>query len=123
MERAGANWLVRTGAGCLEVACPDGVQPGDAVTVSVRPENITMHASPPSAGNVLEGEVETFMFLGELAECWVKVGGERLRIRQHPNLYFAHGQAVHVQIPVEACTVISDERGVAAPQYQEGPLQ
>jgi len=121
MERNGENWLVRTAAGCLEVGCPDGVRPGDAVTVSVRPENIAISAELPSSGNVLDGEVETFMFLGELTECWVKVGSERLRIRQHPNFGFAHGQAVHVQIPYEVCTVISNERGVAAPQYQKAP--
>jgi iron(III) transport system ATP-binding protein len=120
-ERTGDKWLVRTAAGCLTVACPDGVRPGDVVTVSVRPENITIHAQPPSSGNVLDGQVETFMFLGELAECWVKVGGNRLRTRQHPNVGFAHGQVVHVQIPYEACTVISDQHGVAAPQYQELP--
>jgi iron(III) transport system ATP-binding protein len=120
VERSGGNWLVRTGAGCLTVACPDGVRPGDSVTVSVRPENITIHAQQPSSpGNVLDGEVETFMFLGELAECWVKVGDNRLRTRQHPNVGFEHGQIVHVQIPFEACTVISDEHGVAAPQYHE----
>ena len=121
LERSGENWLVRTVAGCLEVACPAGVRPGDRVTVSVRPENIVISAELPSTGNVLDGEVETFMFLGELTECWVKVGSERLRIRQHPNLGFTHGQAVHVQIPCEACTVISDARGVAAPQYQAAP--
>lgn len=119
LERSGDQWRVRTAAGCLTVACPDGVRPGDTVTVSVRPENITIHAGPPSGDNALAGEVETFMFLGELAECWVTVGRDRLRIRQHPNVGFAHGQAVHVRIPQEVCTVISDEHGVAAPQYQE----
>jgi iron(III) transport system ATP-binding protein len=119
VERTGDRWLVRTSAGYLEVACPDGVQPADAVSVSIRPENITIHAELPSSGNVLDGEVETFMFLGELAECWVRVGGNRLRTRQHPNAGFAHGQAVHVRIPYEACTVISDEHGVAATEYQE----
>jgi iron(III) transport system ATP-binding protein len=120
-ERSGDKWLVQTAAGCLTVACPDGVRPGDTVTVSVRPENITIHAQPPSSGNVLEGQVETFMFLGELAECWVKVRGNRLRTRQHPNVAFGRGQTVYVQIAYEACTVISDQHGVAAPHYQELP--
>jgi iron(III) transport system ATP-binding protein len=117
--RAGDKWLVRTAVGCLTVACPVGVRLGDTVTVSVRPENIAVHAVPPPGGNVLAGEVETFMFLGEVAECWVKVGSNRLRTRQHPNVVLAHGQPVHVQVPYEACTVISDEHGVVAPQYQE----
>jgi iron(III) transport system ATP-binding protein len=121
VERAGHNWLVRTAAGCLEVACPEGVRPGETVTVSVRPENITLYAELLSSDNVLDGEVESFMFLGELAECWVKVAGDRLRVRQHPNRAFVHGQSVRVKIPYEACTVISDEHGVAAPQYQDVP--
>ena len=119
VERSADHWLVRTAAGCLKVACPDGVRPGETVTLCVRPENITIHSELPASGNVLAGEVETFMFLGELAECWVKVGGNRLRTRQHPNVGFIRGQAVHVQIPYDACTVISDEHGVAAPQYHE----
>ncbi|HLQ33877.1 MAG TPA: ABC transporter ATP-binding protein [Chloroflexota bacterium] len=119
LERAGSMWLLRTPAGQITAACPDGVQPGNKVTVSVRPENLTIHAQAPSTGNVLPGEVEMFMFLGEIAECRVKVGGSTLRTRQHPNVFFAHGEGVHVQIPYEACTVISDEHGVAAPEYRE----
>ena len=112
-------WLLRTPAGQMQAACPDGVQTGSKVTVSVRPENLTIHAQEPASGNVLPGEVEMFMFLGEMAECRVKVGGSTLRTRQHPNVSFAHGEHVYVQVPHEACTVISDEHGVAAPEYKE----
>jgi iron(III) transport system ATP-binding protein len=119
LERSDAMWLISTPAGQIKAVCPDGVQSGSKVTVSLRPENLTIHAQAPTSGNVLPGEVEQFMFLGEMAECRVKVGGQVLRTRQHPNLSFQHGEQVYVQIPYESCTVISDEFGVAAPEYRE----
>jgi iron(III) transport system ATP-binding protein len=122
-ERAGGDmWMLTTPAGPIKAACPSGVQPGNKVTVSIRPESLMIHAQPGSSGNELEGEVEMFMFLGEMAECRVKVGSSVLRTRQHPNVSFRHGDRVYVQIPYEACTVISDEHGVAAPEYQEEPV-
>jgi 2-aminoethylphosphonate transport system ATP-binding protein len=119
LERADSMWLLRTPAGQITAACPHGVQAGSKVTVSLRPENISIHPQAPSSGNVLQGEVEQFMFLGEMAECRVKVGGSTLRTRQHPNVSFAHGEQVYVQLPYESCTVISDEHGVMAPEYRE----
>jgi iron(III) transport system ATP-binding protein len=119
LEQSDSMWLLRTPAGQIKAACPHGVQPGSKVTVSVRPENLTIHPHEPSAGNVLPGEVEMFMFLGEMAECRVKVGGSTLRTRQHPNVSFGHGEHVYVELPYEYCTVISDEHGVAAPEYRE----
>jgi iron(III) transport system ATP-binding protein len=121
-ERADSMWLLSTPAGPIKAACPNGVQAGNKVTVSVRPENMSIHPQEPSSGNVLRGEVEQFMFLGEMAECRVRVGGSVLRTRQHPNVSFQHGEQVYVQIPYESCTVISDEHGVAAPEYREEPV-
>ncbi len=119
VERSDNMWVLSTPAGHIKAVCPDGVQPGDKVTVSLRPENIRIHPQAPSSGNVLHGEVEQFMFLGEMAECRVKVGATTMRTRQHPNVSFTHGDAVYVQIPYESCTVISDEHGVAAPEFHE----
>ncbi|HEX6510673.1 MAG TPA: ABC transporter ATP-binding protein, partial [Chloroflexota bacterium] len=119
LEPADGRWLLSTEAGQIKAACPAGCQRGDKVTLSVRPENIIIHPQPPASGNVLPGEIEMFMFLGEMAECRVRLGGTTLRTRQHPNVSFQHGDQVYVQIPYEACTVISDEHGVAAPEYKE----
>src|SRR5207237_8379442 len=94
LGRSDERWLLSTSAGQILAACPDGVQAGEKVTLSLRPENLTIHAHPPASGNSLEGEVEMFMFLGEMAECRVKVGGSTLRTRQHPNVSFAHGERV-----------------------------
>jgi len=122
LEPAGSMWLLSTPAGQIKAAVPDGVQRGNKVTVSIRPENLTIHAQEPVSGNVLTGTVDMFMFLGEMAECRVSVGGSVLRTRQHPNVTFQHGENVYVQIPYESCTVISDEHGVAAPEYHEEPV-
>jgi iron(III) transport system ATP-binding protein len=119
LERSDSMWLLSTPAGRIRAVCPDGVQPGSKVTVSLRPENLTIDVQATASGNVLDGQVEHFMFLGEMAECRVKVGASVLRTRQHPNTYVQYGEHVYVQIPYEACTVISDEHGVAAPNYRE----
>ncbi len=112
-------WMLDTPAGKVRAACPNGITAGDKVTVSVRPESILVLPSAPSTGNVFSGKVTMFMFLGEMAECRVEVGGSLLRTRQSPTASFQQGDSVYVQIPIESCTVISNEHGVAAPEYRE----
>ncbi|MBV9120948.1 MAG: ABC transporter ATP-binding protein [Chloroflexi bacterium] len=116
---ADGMWALDTPAGQLKAACPTGVQAGDKVTVSIRPESLSIKNHSQGGGNVLQGQIDMFMFLGEMAECRVRVGGSVLRSRQHPNVSFSHGETVYVHMPVESCTVISDEHGVAAPEYRE----
>src|SRR5919199_1557974 len=56
---------LRTPAGPLQAVCPGGVQAGEQVSLSIRPENIRLHSTEPAATNVLPGVVEQLMFLGE----------------------------------------------------------
>src|SRR5579885_3238866 len=70
-DRAGDMWVLQTPAGPIKAVCPEGVASGEKVTVSLRPESITVHAQPVTSGNVLEGEIEMAMFLGEMAELRV----------------------------------------------------
>jgi iron(III) transport system ATP-binding protein len=105
---------LRTAAGDLDARCPAGVRPGEAVSISVRPENIRVSAEQLSGRNVLEGVLEQQYFLGEFLDCRVRVGSAVLLCRVHPTVRFHRGDPVWVEVPAELCVVLSDEFGVSA---------
>jgi iron(III) transport system ATP-binding protein len=112
---------LRTPAGPLQAVCPGGVQAGEQVSLSIRPENIRLHSTERAATNVLPGVVEQLMFLGEYLDCRVRVGDALLLSRQHPSAPLSRGDGVFVELPVEQCAVITDTRGVAcaSPEGEE----
>ncbi|MBI4494026.1 MAG: ABC transporter ATP-binding protein, partial [Chloroflexi bacterium] len=63
--------------GELDCVCADGGRVGAeaVVVVVVRPENVIVHRGPTSARNLLEGRVESLMFLGEYLDCQIALGG------------------------------------------------
>ncbi|MSS71257.1 MAG: ABC transporter ATP-binding protein [Candidatus Latescibacteria bacterium] len=66
---------VETGVGkIVSTACPDGLQAGDRVTCSIRPEALAVVSGDPPAGdNVLSGQVEDVMYLGEIEQYFLKL--------------------------------------------------
>ena len=81
---------------------------GDAVTITVRPENIELahEGLSGTAGNTVQGEVEDVVFLGNMSDCTVKVSGETIRVQLHPSQAPLRGDAVTLRFPVEHCFVI-----------------
>ena len=58
----------------VSTACPDGLQAGDRVTCSIRPEALAVVSGDPPAGdNVLSGQVEDVMYLGEIEQYFLKL--------------------------------------------------
>ncbi|HVP19590.1 MAG TPA: ABC transporter ATP-binding protein [Spirochaetia bacterium] len=59
-----------------------GLEPGEAVTLSVRPEHIriSVEEPPPSAGSltVFQGTIVTSLFEGAYVRYWVDTGGHEL---------------------------------------------
>ncbi len=103
-----------TPAGRLKATCPEGVAAGERVTLSIRPENVRLHRSPPpAAANVLPGVVQQRLFMGEYLDCRVRVGEALLFCREHPTAPLRGGDAIFVELPAELCTVITDTHGVA----------
>ena len=108
----GGRMRLRTPGGLLEAACPEAVKVGDEVTLSIRPENVRVHTGDaPAVPNVLPGTVEQAVFLGEAVELRLRIGEAELMTRQHPLLIVRRGDAVHVELAPELCTVIT-EHGV-----------
>ena len=97
----------------LRTACPGGLSTGDPVVLSIRPEELRTHPARPDRPNVVEGTIERVEFLGDMLECAVTAGGQRLLIRQSPYTQAARGQQIFVEFPQEACTVLSETHGVA----------
>ena len=62
-----------------------GAVAGQKVTLSLRPEDITMKSEPPagdrSGGNGFEGEVIDTIYLGNLMECRIRVGCHEISVQ------------------------------------------
>ena len=98
-----------TAGGVLEATCPEGARVGDTVTLSIRPENVRIHiGAAPALANVLPATVEQAIFLGEMVDMRVRIGGAELMTRQHPMTAAQRGDSIFVELPPEVCTVISE---------------
>jgi ABC-type Fe3+/spermidine/putrescine transport system ATPase subunit len=90
--------LGRSGTFCdMEIALGEGRAPlrvqaagghngiaGQAMTLSLRPEDIALHLEAPSgtaSANLFEGEVIDTIYLGNMLECRVKVGQHEVGIQ------------------------------------------
>jgi iron(III) transport system ATP-binding protein len=97
--------MVECSLGQLRCLVGDDMRVGDALVLTVRPENIVLANDTSSFGdsNVVPGNVEAIMYLGNIIECTVAVGNERLRLQLHPANVPARGSRVHLHLPSEHC--------------------
>jgi iron(III) transport system ATP-binding protein len=118
----GETLRLDTPAGVLEAICPTAIREHDQASLSIRPENLRLHAQEPSSGtaNVLPGTIDYVLFLGESAEYHVSVGKQLLISRQHPDVELRRRQEIFVEFPTEHCIVVSDEHGTT-PETQHEP--
>ncbi len=86
----------------LQVALPDGINTGDSVEVSIRPENIHLKAG----GTDARATISERTFLGNICEYYVSLdSGPALRVQTHPAQIFAVGDKVAVEIDPTQCSV------------------
>ena len=105
---------ISTSGGILEGLCPKGISVGDAVTVSIRPEDVQVMAADGAGPNRLTGVVEQTLYLGDTLDVRVRAGDQELMVRAHPSHGVAVGDAVSLLLPAERLTVIHEQHGVAA---------
>jgi iron(III) transport system ATP-binding protein len=98
----------------IAAPCPGGVAAGEQVLLSIRPEEVRVHLAKADLPNLVEGEVRRVEFLGDMCECTVVAGGQRLLVRQSPWQRPDPGQTVFVELRQESCTVLSEQHGVAS---------
>ncbi len=93
----------------------NGVKPGDAVRVSVRPESIELQDGNGTAGpNRLPGEVITSSYVGDSVVTVVRVRGVDFRVRCKSTDMSEPGDRVTLAIPEEGVSVLPDDVAVAA---------
>src|ERR1044071_5746064 len=93
----------------LVVRAGDALEPGAKVVISVRPEDIRLSESRPQDGrNVLEGTVDTKVFLGESVDFRVKVKDRVLQSRAHPSLGTRVGHPIYLSLDAEKCVALKE---------------
>jgi ABC-type Fe3+/spermidine/putrescine transport system ATPase subunit len=106
-----ANGRGRVVAGelALDIAALDGLKPGEAVDVAIRPENIRLHA-PSGATGTARAKITNHVFLGNISEYYAALpGGLVLRVQTHPLERFAVGEEVAVEVDAAQCSVFRRE--------------
>ena len=84
----------------------EGLQPGEKVILSVRPEDIQLAETRPEGENVWEGIVDQKVFLGEAVDFQVKIRDRALQSRAHPSLRTRVGEPICLRIDPEKCVAL-----------------
>jgi ABC-type Fe3+/spermidine/putrescine transport system ATPase subunit len=100
----GDRYVADTPVGRLEMACPDRLASGDAITLSFRPEDIRIAAGPV---NCLRGAVLQAAYLGSITDYVVRVQDVPLRVQQAGEPAHRIGDTVSLVLP-EAPAVIRE---------------
>jgi iron(III) transport system ATP-binding protein len=108
------RYWVQTPCGPLACAIPGGAAAGAEVTVSLRPEDLSI-CEPPRPDGAWEATVEQVVFLGECMDCRLAVNGHLLRVRAHPSVHVRRGDRVFLTFRPDRCIAIRSEPGAPAP--------
>jgi iron(III) transport system ATP-binding protein len=106
-----ARGCIQTKHGLLHCEVPGGLGEGDAVIITLRPENIGLLREHPGqpldfVGTVLEGKVEIAAFMGDFLDCRIRVGDQPFRVKVHPSFSLVVGARVYLKLPKESCTLL-----------------
>mgnify|MGYP001341993047 FL=1 len=102
------RYRVSSNIGELEVTSVDSLRNGDAIVLSVRPEDIKLSGQRPAGGNVCKGTVHAKVFLGEYLDFQVAVGERVLLARVHPSLKTPVGHEIFLQMEHDKCVAICE---------------
>ena len=91
-----------------EIAVGHSFAEGSAILLSVRPESIRLHTTAPhlEENTVLQATLESAMYIGERAECHVRIGDHRWLVRLDPFTPVQAGSTVWLELPSERISVI-----------------
>jgi iron(III) transport system ATP-binding protein len=99
-------YRVHSEIGDIKVRAVETLATGEAVTVSVRPEDVELSETRPEGGNVWQGTVDQKVFLGESIDFQVAVGERRLQSRAHPSLRTRVGETIYLRMDPEKCVAL-----------------
>ena len=99
--------MVDTPIGPIRARVEPEAQVGDNVTIAIRPENVALMPHGPDVGhNEFAGTMETIVYVGNLLDCIVTVGGEKVRLQLQPSAAVDRGVQVRLAFPVEHCLAL-----------------
>ena len=107
-EADGDGYRVNSSIGALSVTSFDQYSRGDAVLISVRPEDIELYQVRPQGVNVIEGKVDFKVFLGEVLDYQIMIGERKVLARAHPSFKSRLGDTVFLRMDPEKCITIQD---------------
>ena len=101
------QYLIDTEQGPLQSYSVETVHPGQAVVLSIRPEDVRLSDTALEPGmNVLNGVVDQKVFLGESLDWVLKAGGRTLLARTHPTIYTHIGEPIWARVDPLKCVAM-----------------
>jgi iron(III) transport system ATP-binding protein len=99
---------VDTRLGAIGCSVPPEYQPGSAVTLAIRPENLALQPGVAENSGSVEGTIAIKTYLGDAVLFEVEVNGVTLIIKVPGDLDLAVGQRAGVLLPTDRWHVYSD---------------
>ena len=108
---SGGEILVETALGDIKSTAADRLQGGEPVMIAVRPEDVEIVEGPGSVekGNIIEGQVERLLFVGECVDCFARVREQSIQTKRHPSLAPRNGATVHMYLPSTSCLALKSD--------------
>jgi iron(III) transport system ATP-binding protein len=81
------------------------LEPGEKITVSIRPETVSIVREAPEGGqeNILEGRISTAIYLGSYVDCLVSLGSKELHIQGDYTASFEKDESVYLEVSPDNC--------------------
>lgn len=93
----------------LSIVCrvPKEFTSGSEVAISIRPEDVRLHAhKPPDGQNIWPGRIQRAVYLGNLIDYQVSVGDREVRIQTDASEEFKESNEIFVELEPEECLVM-----------------
>ena len=104
---AGKFAQIVTAIGPVSCRLECGFAAGDSAAVAIRPEHIVLlDPTERSGANQFDGTIETVTFIGNLYDCRIAIGAERLRVQLPPSARLQSGAQVRLGFPPEHCLAL-----------------
>jgi len=107
--RAAENGFTIVDSGLGRIVCQHRDLPvGAEATLCIRPEFIRIVRGEQQAGrNLVNGSIESLVFVGEAYEAEIRVGEERLLARIDPEAQLAEGDAISFTLDPAHCLLVA----------------
>jgi iron(III) transport system ATP-binding protein len=98
---------VATPIGALNARTDGKSKIGDSVTIAIRPENVVLVSpSAPADANEFAGTVDAVVYVGNLLDCVIAVGSEKVKLQLQPSAAVDRGATVRLSFPLEHCLAL-----------------